>query len=303
MGIDRSSPVTVACLFVIVCELLAGMFSNLFILFVFLSDLYKEKIINSGNKIQVAINLSNMVLIIGTSFNVFYLIFCQERNAILTLVCNLLTLYGFISCLFLTTVLCFFWFIKIVQFNSGILSWMKRKVNSLIFWLIMAVESFSFSVSCLNIVLYTVYQEPLTNTSVLTNENATLKKSSGSTANVFFSTMTLFLVPYLFMLVTSISAAGFLYLHSRKIRKMKTSSDVSRYKSTIYKIMRVFFLHTLFCGVWFFDIFSGLSHQGPGFWFVYIILAFYFLAHSLFLIFENNKLRNTWKKIFHCVFS
>ncbi|XP_018429672.1 PREDICTED: taste receptor type 2 member 8-like [Nanorana parkeri] len=126
---------------VIIFEMCIGMFSGLFIVGTILKDIFKGQRMSTGDKIILSLSCSNICLLIMTftSASASYFPFNPDVYTVCTI--NALVFYGRTSCSWLTTCLCFFYFIKITQLKSSFLSLLKKKIDVLIPWMILVIEA------------------------------------------------------------------------------------------------------------------------------------------------------------------
>ncbi|XP_018429675.1 PREDICTED: taste receptor type 2 member 129-like [Nanorana parkeri] len=129
---------------VIIFEMCIGMFSGLFIVGTILKDIFKGQRMSTGDKIILSLSCSNICLLIMTftSASASYFPFNPDVYTVCTI--NAFVIYSRTSCSWLTTCLCFFYFIKITQLKSSFLSLLKKKIKKidvLIPWMILVIEA------------------------------------------------------------------------------------------------------------------------------------------------------------------
>ncbi|KAM5152767.1 taste receptor type 2 member 8-like [Mantella aurantiaca] len=298
MGIDPNSPATVAFLTVIAFWVVTGISMNLYILNVILKKAFQKKCVQSGDAIRAAMIGSNIFLTIMLVLGFFSYVLLPEAYHTLSFLVLLFSIYGISSSLYLTAVFCFFLFIKIVQLKSGVLAWVKRKVSFVFPRFVVAVEVFSFCCSFLSFLVDSIHRDIPKNSSAVSTANLIGKGLGGQ---MVFVLLTLFLVPYVLMAMTTILTAGSLVLHSHKMRSVAGSVSTKAYKNTVCKIIAFFISHTLFCFVIFFAYFSGLFIEDPRYWAILMMAYILCPANSVILIYSNNKLRRTWKRMIACI--
>ncbi|XP_068103361.1 uncharacterized protein [Hyperolius riggenbachi] len=80
-----------------------------------------------------------------------------SSDAALYIIIQALEPYGINATVWLTCILCVFHFIKIVQFSSRFLSWLKMKIDALVPWLIMVVELMTLGFSFLVEIVWSLH--------------------------------------------------------------------------------------------------------------------------------------------------
>ncbi|XP_040211664.1 taste receptor type 2 member 40-like [Rana temporaria] len=125
----------------IILEVCIGIFASLHIVFTILKDVFKGQSMRTGDKIIFSLSCSNICVsaMVFTLTSASY--FSLKLDIYIMVTINALVFYGMTSCSWLTTCLCFFYFIKITQLKSSILSLLRKKIEVLIPWMILVIEA------------------------------------------------------------------------------------------------------------------------------------------------------------------
>ncbi|XP_040211617.1 taste receptor type 2 member 8-like [Rana temporaria] len=297
MGFDPNSPAGVASLTVITLLAVTGIFMDLFILFVILQKGCRKKAIHSGDVIRTAIIISNIFVIVMMISSLFCFLFLSTVYHIIYKVIDVFTMCSISSSLYLTAIFSSFLFIKIAQFKSGVLAWVKRKVGLVIHWLVVAMEVISFICSLLSFLIFNIGGQVSTNNSTVSLGQAIAYRNLRAPVKGLI--VASYLVPYFVMALTTISASGSLILHSHKMKKTATV-NTEAYKRAVYRMMLFFTFHTLFS--LFILLVYFVENDDLWKWVVLIIMFLLFAVHSLIIIYSSEKLRNIWKTTIGCNF-
>ncbi|KAG8429631.1 hypothetical protein GDO86_020493, partial [Hymenochirus boettgeri] len=284
-----------------------GALANLYIVIVLLRDYFQTATMSSSDKLLVVLCLANVYygfysavfLLTGSLLPWIY----ADIN-IIGIFITLLT-FGAASCAWITASLCFFYFIKIINFSSGPLAWMKMKINIIVPWLIVLSEVVALGCSLLtrlpSVIKVIYYNYSLgVYTAVVHPVNVTLPADVTPVGYMGICAIAFFL-PLLIMLVTTFANGGSLFLHIRIMEKnMGTSSSLSAHQSVVGTMTFLLSLNTAMLAsmiLFFLRIFSPLTF---GYWMILIIIYSYPLVKSIILFLGNPKLKEALMKRCHC---
>ncbi|XP_077306206.1 taste receptor type 2 member 39-like [Lithobates pipiens] len=295
------SSTIVICLGVLAIEVIAGLCSDIFIIISLILSGYKEKYFAPYTSILIALCVSTIVYTILMSASILkgFVWPSLFRIPYVAYSVNYLTVFVIASTSWLTCTLCFFYFLKIVQFKPGFLAWVKMKIEMIVPWMILTVELISLSGSFLALLVYE--QESAKNSTMMMMADATSKQRNLSPG---FAIVVLILIS----LPSSISispmavSAWFLKRHSHHInRKMEASHvGVKDYRNAVQTLscLIVFYgfiyLATLILGLQTLNIHSWVL------WMCLMVLLSFALVQSSLLIVGNPKLKEAWKQMFTC---
>ncbi|OCT61875.1 hypothetical protein XELAEV_18047905mg [Xenopus laevis] len=158
---------------------IVGASTNAYITFVILLDYFKTKILSTSNKILVALSLSNVYFsLILSVYSLFNFVWPQLYAEPYVKSCILaLLVYGGSSCAWNTTCLCIFYFVKIINFSSKLLSSFKMKINIIVPWFILFSEMVSLGCSFFTLLPSLNGQGSSSNNSLLYSLNSTSRAS------------------------------------------------------------------------------------------------------------------------------
>ncbi|XP_077130030.1 taste receptor type 2 member 39-like [Ranitomeya variabilis] len=302
MSVSPGSPVTILCMLMLSFEALVSIFINVFIEFVILRDYYTKRSLTPIQKILAALNISSVFFVVVSSFNVFCNIQMPDysRSFYYNVIFTLLFIYCMCSSSLLTAVLCFYYFIKVVNVQRGYLGWVKQKISCIVPWQITLVKLFSFANSLIGLLLFTPKQLPSMNNSLTLSTSETLEQTyveyNYNIAKIL-SFMTF--LPLFCTALSTLLTVGFLKLHSRKIKNTQTSGEASLmlYNSVIYRMTRFLLLYFVFYLVTLLYYFSAFEPHSPGYYINLMLMFFITPTQSVLHILDNQDLRRSWMRL------
>ncbi|NP_001165490.1 taste 2 receptor member 8 [Xenopus tropicalis] len=290
---DLSSKVTlVYSFFAPILAVTAGAFTNAYITFVILLDYFKTKMMSSSNKILLALSLSNgyfSFLLFVCSIISFVWPHIATNNYIKGCILALL-IFGISSTAWITTCLCVFYFVKIINFSSGLFAWFKLKIDIIVPWLILVSEVVSLGCSFLTLLPSVNIQEPSSNSSMFYSLNST-SGATGISADFIKVTFIAVCVPLLIMIVTTFPTIRTLYLHSRRMKNTGTSSSLAPHQSAVFMMAWLLFLYTVFFVVLFTGFIQSFTPPSFAYWMTYNLIYVATLVQSVVQILGNPKLK------------
>ncbi|XP_077305986.1 taste receptor type 2 member 39-like [Lithobates pipiens] len=211
-----------------------------------------------------------------------------------------LLLFTISLCTWLTASLAFFYFIKISNFESGFLSWVKKRITSLIPWILLG----DLLVSLINSLLSSLYFIFSGTLSGNTTEDSPLMVSilseSGST---FINTSIInTILPFFLMFTTTFSTVLTLKKHRNRMKDVQTSGDEGwrSYEKVVCRMTQSLFVYGIFYALMIIFYFSVIKQMESGFLLLLLVLNAFISVQAVLLILANPKLRATWKAIFFC---
>ncbi|XP_075141489.1 taste receptor type 2 member 39-like [Leptodactylus fuscus] len=304
MSVVPLSPADIICMVFILFEAFVSIVIHMFIMFCLLNDYYLKKKFTSVQKMHILLNISGTLFIVVSTLHVISNNLQPEffSTTYYNVVFTLLLINSLCSSSWLTAVLCFYYFIKIVNVQRGFLGWMKKKISSVVHWLIVVVMVFSFFNSLTSLFLYTSHHLPPTNSSVLLSTSVTSEQTSINDVIAKFILLMIF-IPLVSTELATLLTVGFLKIHSHKMKSTKTSgeSSLTLYKEVVYKMIRFLVLYSVYYLIIFLYYFSVFPIHSAGYY-INLMLMFsftpvQFVVHTL----DNHNLRNTWKEMIGCI--
>ncbi|XP_053328039.1 taste receptor type 2 member 40-like [Spea bombifrons] len=281
---DMDSLIKSVCTVVQALESLTGITLNAFIIGVISLGFRKGRDVGNIDKILFALSLSSAAY----AFTFLAFLFLTSYNSTGgTIFLGYFVTFSVTSCSWLTACLCVFYFIKIIQFTSGFLSWVKRKINAIVPWMIMVAEG--VSLSC--VLVHKEFQGQLS----FMNSSAQLSAASGTS-----STSLMFLVTnclaFLIVTVTTLCTVGYLRLHIHRIKK-GTSGSPQSHQNAAKTMIRLFILYLIFYFV--FMTFYFQVAPPNSWWFqVNVMLGISFSSvQSVLLITASSRLSTAWLQL------
>uniref|UniRef100_A0A6I8PQA3 Taste receptor type 2 n=1 Tax=Xenopus tropicalis TaxID=8364 RepID=A0A6I8PQA3_XENTR len=279
---------------------IAGAFTNAYITLVILFDYFQTKIMSASNKVLVALSLSNVYVSLILSVNSIISFFWPQMYAEPYVKGYILALliFGIASCAWTTTCLCVFYFVKIINFSSRLLTSFKMRINILVPWLILFSEVVSLGCSFLTLLPYANSLEPSSNTTLFYSVNST-SGVSGIYTGFMKVTFVAVSLPLLIIFVTTFSTIGSLYLHSRRMESTGTTNSVTPHRSAVCMMAWLLLLYTVIFVVLFSYFLHPISPPSFGYWMSYNLIYVFTLVQSVVLIQGNPKLKEAFARYFN----
>ncbi|XP_040211701.1 taste receptor type 2 member 40-like [Rana temporaria] len=294
------SSTTVICLGVLAIEAIAGLCSDIFIITSLILSGYKEKYFAPYTSILIALCVSNVGYTILMFANnlisfVFPTIFSDPY---ITYFVNYMTVFSIISSSWLTSTLCFFYFIKIVQFKPGFLAWVKMKIETIVPWMILTVELFSLFGSFLALLVNN--RESATNSTISMTE-VTPKQLQ---LNLEFVILVIIVIslPISISISSMVFSSWFLKRHRDHIKRNlgESHGGLKEYQSAVQTMFCLIFFYALLYLVTLMLVVPIFDSQSWGYWMCDMVLFSFALVQSSLLIAGNPKLKEAWKQKFTC---
>ncbi|XP_056392735.1 taste receptor type 2 member 39-like [Hyla sarda] len=247
---DTRGLTSLICVALLILETSVGVLVSVYVIIIILLDFYKKKNMRTGNKIRIALSLSNVCFSIITSANTFSGFYWSATT--LTTSANYIlypfTMFCISSCSWLSASLSFFYFIKIVNVKTKCFIWVKTNISSIVSWVILLAEIVSFgSFIC---VFFLIVPQPISSNTSVSSYSAVAVSDHRS--RFIYMIIVVTFLPLLTVLVTTITTAMVLTQHRQKMEQnMGPSVRLETYNSSIYRMLRLlfFFYHVLHCDV------------------------------------------------------
>ncbi|KAM4023618.1 taste receptor type 2 member 40-like [Anomaloglossus baeobatrachus] len=293
---------TLSCITVVIFEVGAGVLTSIYVIIIILLDFHKKKNMRTGNKIRIALGLSNVCFSIITTANVFSGFYWPmiPRKTHSTDILYPLTMYCISSCSWFSAALSFFYFVKIVNVGNRWLAWAKTNISSIVSWVILVAGLVSFG-SFFTVFFLIVPPASANNASVSSFSAFAVRELR---RRFIYIVIVVTFLPLVTVLVTTISTAIVLKRHTLKMEQnMRPSGNIQlgTYGSAVFRMFRLLFFFALFYFVmllFYLPVFKELS---PGFWVSLIILSSFSSVQSVLLVLGNPKLKRAWRELVKCV--
>ncbi|KAG8433415.1 hypothetical protein GDO86_017624 [Hymenochirus boettgeri] len=275
----------------IIClvETIFGLIPSVFIVTSNIQCWMKGEILNSTDHIVTALGFSTVIYsVINIAIIVFYLSF-PEMLLVTYLIqtVNCIAVYAFFSGGWLTTCLCFFFFMKMNNFKPGFFSWIKMKIDSLVPHLILAIEGLSI---CLSICLSVVYTIMYPKVKAVNSTSPSVTNYNPST-NPF--SLGILIVSFCFSSLISIFTTGHiivsLYKHTHRMRRNMGDGDgpsLKVHKRAACTLSSLFILYIINYPL----TMAAISSNDTLYWIYGIFIDSFVFLQSIILILGNSRL-------------
>ncbi|KAG8430491.1 hypothetical protein GDO86_020494, partial [Hymenochirus boettgeri] len=289
--------------FLLISESFAGLLTNVYIASVPLYDYFKKANLSTSDKLIVALCVSNVYCALLNGVFLLTINMWPDINTDINIMGIFMTLqiFGISSSVWITVCLCLFYFIKIINFSSGPLGWMKMKINVVVPWLIVLSEVVALGCSLLTRIP-SVIKEFYYNYSLdyFQTLNVTSRPNVIPIHYMSIYIIGLF-VPLLTMLVITFVTAGSLYLHIRRMKKnMGTSSNSAAHQSVVWTMIRLLILYTAILVASLLYTLKIFTSTNFAFFTILMILYSFPLVASVILILGNPKLKKPLMTMYNC---
>ncbi|XP_063285679.1 taste receptor type 2 member 40-like [Pelobates fuscus] len=292
-------------LIILIAETFLGALTNVFIILVNVQAWMKGQTLNSSDHIVVALAFSNMGFSCVNAATTIFIVFFKEilftNNSIFSIIYYIMS-YTIFSSSWLNAWLCLFFFLKIISFKDGCLSWLKMNISSVVPWLILISQIISF-VSCLPLI-WTITEVYADNTTTVLATNQTTKLT-GYQINTLYNLYSLVInciVPFLVVMVTTGRIITSLCSHTRHMKdnmgesggpSLKAHQTAARTMTSLLILYLIFYVVEVALGY--------LPMISPLYWVCFIAMASFSTVESILLIMGNSKLKQACEGILkHC---
>lgn len=298
-----SDPLTTACIFILLLEMIFGMSSTLFVIGVIVKESKQGKNIKTANKIRIALYMSNVCYSITVFAGAISGFLGPTNNQItdftLAYVAYSMSMFTMSSSSWLTAILSLFYVMKIMDFKARIMVWVKKNIKAVIPWMILGVEVLALFSSFFGVLLFINPFSSSVNNSTLSLNNSV----STSPAGFLSIALILSCAPFLIIVFsTSCIAKVLLKHHHSMAENMRTSNSnkTKSFRNALPKIMRSIITYTvyyLFVLLYYVATLFSLSVE---FWVFLTIMALFTPLMSVLMIVKTPKLRKTAEEMLNC---
>ncbi|XP_073490773.1 taste receptor type 2 member 40-like [Aquarana catesbeiana] len=280
---------------IIALEVIVGLCSNAFIIISLTHSRSQGKNVAPYNNLLIASNASNICfsVFMAVSF-VMYFLWPSFSLSPISSVLNYFTFSSIASGSWLTAILCSFYFIKIVQFQSRFHVWLKTMMDRRMPMLILIVEIFGLfeSFAASYIFIQDLSQNStITTTEVASEQNKQRMKFMGAVLTVTFP-------PFLICVLTTAASAVSLKLHNDRMKRNMGQTKVRDYQSAVQTMAGLVVFYALIYFIMILYSQKTFENLSLGYWICVIILSAFSVVQSGLHIIGNPKLKETLRKIF-----
>lgn len=288
------APNTEACLVVLGLESTAGFFSSLLIIVCLTLASLKKKKLTSCNSILICLSSS------GASFSVIsyanlLIGFAWPRTLSSTqlyvfYVMHYIYLFTISSFSGSTSILCFFYFIKICQFKPGFLAWIKINIDKMVPWSILTLIPASFLCSFVLFLDSGLSKNATKPQSDLSLDLNTLKM------NLMRLNLILNSLSFIISLLSTLGCVFFLKLQ-RSSGKFG-STKVRTYQTAVHTMI---FLVSYYALIYLVVVLYGLQIfplKSWGYWMCLMAIFSFSHVQTVIIICRNPKLRQALRRVF-----
>ncbi|XP_056392749.1 taste receptor type 2 member 8-like [Hyla sarda] len=287
-------------LVIILLEVIVGFLFSFFIIIFLYVKVFQKKNMMTYIKILIPLNVSNISFTCMLAFN-FIIGFLWPEAYTKTIVIQTLsymTLYSITSSLWLSAVLCVFYFMKIVPSQPGVLITLKRRIDAVVLWLIILSEVVSLAGSFLSL-LPSHSQTIQRNSSITTSE--LMEETKAKSLKFVIIVLLLNSLPFLVIIMTTIGSIGLLSLYNHQVQKnvMTTSGNtrVRDYGAAIQTMigLLVFYVLLFLCII--LSMLNVFSYWDIGYWLCVIFVFSNTTILPALLIYGNPGLKEAIKQM------
>ncbi|XP_056392743.1 taste receptor type 2 member 40-like [Hyla sarda] len=291
---------TETLLVIILLEVIVGFLFSFFII-IFLSVIgFQKKNMMTYVKILIPLNVSNIsfTFFLASNFIIGFLWPELLTKTYLIHTLSYMTMYSITSSLWLSAVLCVFYFMKIVPSQPRVLTTLKRRIDAVVLWLIIMAEVVSLGEGFLSMLISNISTNQR-NSSITMSEF--IDKINAQSVNVFLIVLLLNFLPFLVIIMTTIGSAGLLSLYNHQIQKnMTTTSGNTRvrdYGAAIQTMIGLLVFYVLLLLCMSLSMLNVFSYLDIGYWLCVIFLFSNTTILPALLIYGNPGLKEAIKQM------
>ncbi|XP_069841119.1 taste receptor type 2 member 39-like [Dendropsophus ebraccatus] len=293
---DASGLTSLLCVTVLVLESSVAAVASVYIITFILLDFYKQKNIKTGNKIRMALGLSNVCLTIITFANIFsgFLWPMTSRMTSSNYILYSFNMYCISACCWFRALLSFFYFIKIVKVKTSCFMWVKTNISPIVSWVILVAQVVSFG-SFITAFFLIVPRAASHNSTVSSSKAADVAELRRTFIHIV---IVVTFLPLLTILVTSITTVVVLGKHRLKmVQNMGPNVQLDTYNRAVFRILQSLFFFVMFFPVMLIFYLQVSEEMSPGFWVSLIALSAFPPIQAMFIILLNPRLKQGWKEM------
>ncbi|XP_075036812.1 taste receptor type 2 member 9-like [Mixophyes fleayi] len=288
-------------LVILMAEILIGISTNGFIVFVNVRDWLRGQSLNSSDQLVVSLAVSNACFSCVNGASIVCSIFFTNIFLVdyVFYILYFIMSYTIFSSSWLSASLCLFFCLKIINFQHGCLAWLKTNIVTVVPWLILLSQVLSFS--CCLPLLFTFTKVFAPNSTAQIGTNETSKVVIGYQINTFYNLFSLLMncfVPFLMVMITTGRIIASLWKHARHMRQNMEDDhgpSVKAHQGAARTMMSLLILYLIFYVV---ELGLGfLSMLSPIYWVCFVLIVSFPTIQSFILIVGNVKLKHICLKL------
>ncbi|XP_053550844.1 taste receptor type 2 member 123-like [Bombina bombina] len=286
-------------------EIIAGISISLFIVAVNVQDWYKGEMLNSCDKILLALGVSNFFYpLLSGLMLCLSLLQPQSISEVYYQVGYLLTLFTVLSSSWLTALLCFFYCVKIVHFKAGLTHYIKLKIDLIVPRLILATELAS-AIGSVH-VAWDFTKEYSANCTNITAENSSLITfvSKKNVMHIAIPLIPSIITPFLIVMASTMCVIWSLFQHTRHMaQNMTQASRLRVHRRAAWTMVSLLFLYIMFYMTEVLLTFDALNAIIVLYIGTLILMFSCSPLQSIVLLLGNSKLLQKYQKLLQCMSS
>ncbi|XP_056392750.1 taste receptor type 2 member 8-like [Hyla sarda] len=291
---------TETLLVIILLEVIIGFLFSFFLIICLYVIGFQKKNMMTYVKILIPLNVSNIsfTFFLASNFIIGFLWPEVYTKTSLIQPISYMTMYSITSSLWLSAVLCVFYFMKIVPSQPGVLITLKRRIDAVVLWLIILSEVVSLGQGFLAIFLANVptYHK---NTSITMSE--LMEETKAKSWNFLITFLLINSLPFLVIIMTTIGSAGLLSLYNHQVQKnMTTTSGNTRvrdYGAAIQTMIGLLVFYVLLFVCMSLSMLDVFSYWDINYWLCVIFLFLCATILPALLIYGNPGLKEAIKQM------
>lgn len=278
---------------VIVLETILGVILNIFIVIVIGLEFIKQHRVMTSDKLLIALCISALCFGTMLTTNTIAGLVLPEtsQSGYLGYIFYTLNMYSVSSCSWLTSCLCIFYFVKIANFKSGCLAWTKKKIDRMVIWMIVTVETLSLCGSLINSPILSLTVKTTTS-SPATNNTEERMINTFRFLNIIYIVN---VVPFIVTMITTVLTVVSLNLHVRKMgQNISSNANLEVHGRVVRTMIQLLITYSVFYLVTFLLF---LTRYGWGNWLYLILMSLFSPIQSGILVHSNPKFLKTLKTL------
>ncbi|KAM4632403.1 taste receptor type 2 member 40-like [Discoglossus pictus] len=229
-------------------EIIAGILISAFIVCVNFIDWFRGQTLSSCDRILLALGIFNMLYPCLNGLMLYVNVVWSLDGLLAYLpAIYLLTVFTSLTSSWITALLCLFYCVKIVHFKMDLLVRLKMKIDRMVPWLILVAGLISF-ISSIPVIWGFTKLDSIDNTSsVSANITSIPAEINDNGMLTIIPLIPNILLPFLIVMVTTISNIWSLYIHTNNMEQnLKESSNLKIHRRAAKTMLSLLLLYCIF---------------------------------------------------------